>query len=595
MTTISVALCDNARRVLEARYLRRDEQRCVVESPQQMFERVAHAVAEAEGHFAGHGDVGFWEERFLRTLCSLDFLPNSPTLMNAGTPVGQLSACFVLPVGDSLEDIFDALKLAALIQRTGGGTGFSFSRLRPRGSLLSSTGGEASGPVSFMKIFDSVTEHVKLGGRRRGANMGVLRVDHPDILEFVSAKQDASDALRNFNLSVGVTDAFMLAVRDGRDYDLIDPHRAARAGRLAARDVFDTIVNAAWRTGDPGLLFLDTINRSNPTPHLGDMEATNPCGEVPLLPYEACNLGSINLAHMLRDDNGSPVADWERLRDVVELAVRFLDDVIEVGRYPSELITQVVQGNRKIGLGVMGFAEMLIRLAIPYDSDAAVKLASRLMRYVFRAARLASSRLVEERGIFPFWAGSVWEDLGLRVRNATLTSVAPTGTLSIIAGTTAGIEPLFALAYRRHALEGEVLSELSPLLRDHLSEAGVDVPAVLASVIERGSLPSSLGLAAETRRLFATALEIPARRHLQIQSAFQRYTDNSVSKTINLSGDATVEDVSRIYRDAWSLGLKGITVYRYGSKPSQVLELGAGEEAFQYEHAARCDPTECGA
>ena len=584
-------LSSNALRVLEARYLRRDADRRVVETPAQMFERVATAIGGAEALFGNADQVSYWQDQFLALLTSLSFLPNSPTLMNA--PGGQLSACFVLPVGDSMEEIFEAVKQMALVQRTGGGTGFSFSRLRPKGDLVASTSGEASGPVSFMKIFDCATENIKLGGKRRGANMGVLRVDHPDILEFITAKLDGT-SLQNFNLSVGVTDAFMQAVDHGSSYDLVHPRTGQPVTRGDAKRVFDTLVDAAWRTGDPGLLFLDTINRTNPTPHLGAIETTNPCGEIPLLPYESCNLGSINLVSVIREQEGSLFIDWEKLRGIVRRAMRFLDNVIEVNHYPIPEIEQMTRGNRKIGLGVMGFADLLIRLGTSYDSDDAETLAARLMQTIADEARLTSQQLSEERGPFLNWKGSRYEAQRVVFRNATCTAIAPTGTISIIAGTSASIEPLFALAYRRrHGLGGEEMTELNPLFLNYCERRGLATKQIAAEVLARGRLRDVNAIPAEAKRVFVTALEIPVERHLRMQSAFQRHVDNSVSKTINLPAEATLSDVALAYRRAWELGLKGVTVYRYGSKDSQVLELGAGEEAFHYDHASQCDPQEC--
>lgn len=589
----ALKLSENARRVLEARYLRRDAQRRIIETPEQLFERVAQAIAYAELLLGNAGQAAYWQEEFYKLLTSLDFLPNSPTLMNAGTPLGQLSACFVLPVEDTMEGIFEAVKQMALVQRTGGGTGFSFSRLRPKGDVVASTGGEASGPVSFMKIFDCATEHIKQGGKRRGANMGILRVDHPDILEFITAKLDEK-TLQNFNTSMGVTDAFMEAVRQDRHYDLIHPRTGKAVGKLRAKQVFHTIAEAAWQTGDPGLLFLDTINLANPTPHLGPLEVTNPCGEVPLLPYESCNLGSINLAHMVRWHNGRAAVGWEKLRAVVQRAVRFLDDVIEVNKYPIPEIDRMTRGNRKIGLGVMGFAEMLIRLGISYDSDAAVQLAEQLMRTIAEEALKTSQELAEERGVFPNWKGSVFEAQNVKVRNATRTAIAPTGTLSIIAGTSASIEPLFALAYRRtRVLGGQTLYEVNPIFLAYAQHYGFNAEKLIAEVLEKGRLKEVAGVSEEAQRLFVTALEIPPERHLQIQAAFQRHIDNSVSKTINLSQEASPQEVAQAYWRAWELGLKGITIYRYGSKSAQVLELGIDEEAHHYDHASKCDPEEC--
>jgi len=585
MTDIS--LSENARRVLEARYLRRDAVRRVIETPGELFERVARGVARAER------EPERWAEAFHRQLAALEFLPNSPCLMNAGTKLGQLSACFVLPVPDSMEGIFEAIKEMALIQQSGGGTGFSFSRLRPKGDIVASTGGEASGPVSFMKIFDAATENIKQGGKRRGANMGILRVDHPDILEFVGAKLDER-TLQNFNISVAVTDAFMQAAADDESYDLIHPGTGRRSGRLDAREVFDAIANAAWRTGDPGLIFLDEINRGNPTPALGPIEATNPCGEIPLLGHEACNLGSISLPRMLRERDGSVEIDWEKLRAVVRVSVRFLDDVIEVSNFPVPEITRMVTGNRKIGLGVMGFAEMLVRLGLPYDSDAAIAVAERVTKFLDAESLAASQQLAEERGVFPNWKGSTHASRDLRVRNATRTAIAPTGTIGIIAGTSPSIEPLFALAYRRsHVLGEETLLEVNPLFGEYAERFGIDREKLAAAIMEKGSLAGVPGVPERLKRLFVTALEISAEHHLEIQAAFQRHVDNSVSKTINLPQEATPEAIAEVYRRAWALHLKGITIYRYGSKSAQVLELGVGEQPHHYDYASRCDPGEC--
>jgi ribonucleoside-diphosphate reductase alpha chain len=584
-------LSPNARRVLDARYLRRDQARRVIETPDELFHRVARAVAQAELLVGSAREAEHWQDAFHRLLVSLDFLPNSPTLMNAGTPLGQLSACFVLPVEDTMEGIFGGLRSMALVQRTGGGTGFSFSGLRPRGDVVGSTGGEASGPVSFMRVFDCATENIKQGGRRRGANMGVLRVDHPDILEFVDAKLDER-SLQNFNLSVAVTDRFMETAQSGERYDLIHPASGRVVDRLDARAVFDRIADAAWRTGDPGLLFLDAINRANPTPALGVIETTNPCGEVPLLPWESCVLGSVNLARMVRGDGAD--LDWERLRGVVHAGVRFLDDVIEVNREPLPEIAEATRGNRKIGLGVMGFAECLILLGVSYDAEDAVAWADRIMAFVAAEALTASRRLTEERGVFPNWARSVYAARGERVRNATRLSVAPTGTISIIAGTSGGIEPLFALAYRRaHTLGGAPLVELNPIFLRYAKEHGLDGERVLAEIEATGHLQHVAGVPERVRRLFVTATEVPPRQHLRVQAAFQRHVDNAVSKTINLPEDAAAADVAEAYREAWGLGLKGVTIYRYGSKARQVLTLGVNEDPTGREFFAKCDPGAC--
>lgn len=579
---------ENALRVLEARYLRRDAEGNIVETPQQLFHRVAHAIAEAELLYGATADANRWEERFHGMLAALDFLPNSPTLMNAGTALGQLSACFVLPIEDNMESIFGTLRDAALIQRTGGGTGFSFSRLRPAGDRVASTGGSSSGPVSFMRIYDCATENIKMGGRRRGANMGVLRVDHPDIQEFVNAKRDGV-SLRNFNISVGATDEFMSAVESAGNLNLRHPADGRVVRTLAARKLFDEICDAACATGDPGLIFLGTIARSNPLPECGEIEATNPCGELPLSPYESCNLGSINLVHFVRERNGAATLDYDRLRTQVHDAVRFLDDVISVNRFPLEAIARQTLANRKIGLGVMGFAEVCILLGVSYASEKAIRLAEDLMAFIHREARAASIELANQRGTFPNWNRSTYAKGGIRVRNATLTSIAPTGTISIIAGTSSGIEPLFALAYRRHILGNQVFTDLNPLLVRHLERLGHSAKQALESVVATGRLCD----AGEASRLFVTALDISAEQHVRVQAAFQKYVDNAVSKTINMPREASPADVARAYSLAYALGCKGITVYRYGSKSETVLELGAGEVPEEREHFSKCDPGAC--
>jgi len=585
-------ITDNARRVLEARYLCRDKQGQVIEAPEEMFRRVAHHLAQVELNFGGRQAAGEWEERFYDALVRLDFLPNSPTLMNAGLPLGQLSACFVLPVGDSMEEIFDALKHMALIQQSGGGTGFSFSRLRPKGDVVSSTSGRSSGPVSFMRIFDCATENVRQGGKRRGANMGILRVDHPDIREFIEAKLDGQ-SFRNFNLSVGATDEFMKAAHDRRTLALHHPRSSQTTQTVPADELFAEMAQAAWRTGDPGLIFLDAINRANPTPEVGQIEATNPCGEVPLLSFEACNLASINLSHMVRDEGANAVIDWDKLADLVKVTMRFLDNVIDASRWPVPETAEIARANRKVGLGVMGFAEMLILLGIPYDSNRAVAVAEELMRFLAEKARAASQELAHERGVFPNWPKSIHARHHLRLRNTTCTSIAPTGTLSIIAGTSAGIEPLFALAYRRHVLDGQTLVDVNPLFVRHARQQGFYSERLMQQLQEKGSLTSLIDVPAAAKTLFPTALDIAPEAHLCIQAAFQKYVDNAVSKTINLPETATPNDIAAIYRRAWEMGLKGITVFRYGSKGQQVLELGSEETPEEHEHFVRCDPQSC--
>ncbi len=587
--SVKAEITDNARRVLEARYLCRDKQGQIAETPEEMFRRVAHHVAQVETKYQGNQTAGAWEERFYDALVRLDFLPNSPTLMNAGLPLGQLSACFVLPVGDSMEEIFDALKHMALIQQSGGGTGFSFSRLRPKGDVVSSTSGRSSGPVSFMRIFDCATENVRQGGKRRGANMGILRVDHPDIREFIEAKLDGQ-SFRNFNLSVGATDEFMKAALElapaltrGHAFALRHPRSGQATGTVKADELFAEMALAAWRTGDPGLVFLDTINRSNPTPDIGSIEATNPCGEIPLLAYEACNLASINLSHMVRREGDALAIDREKLADLTKLTMRFLDNVIDASRWPVSQTAEIAKANRKVGLGVMGFAEMLILLGVSYDSDRAVAVAEELMRFLGEKARAASQELARERGVFPNWPTSVYAPQGLRLRNATCTSIAPTGTLSII----------FALAYRRHVLDGQTLVDLNPLFLRHAREQGFYSEGLMQQLQERGSLTSLADVPAPAKALFPTALDIAPEAHLRIQAAFQKYVDNAVSKTVNLPQTATPENIAAIYRQAWEMGLKGITVFRYGSKGQQVLELGSEETPEEHEHFVRCDPQSC--
>ncbi len=583
-------LSENAKRVLEARYLRRDERGIVVEAPEELFRRVAKAVSEAEHLYAGRSSAVEWEERFYEALSSLEFLPNSPTLMNAGTPLGQLSACFVLPVDDTIEDIFEAVKNMAMIQRTGGGTGFSFSRLRPKDSVVASTGGRSSGPVSFMKIFDSATENIKQGGRRRGANMGVLRVDHPDIEEFVTAKLEEGE-LRNFNLSVGITDVFMEALQKEGDYELVDPKTKNVSGKLSAKYLFDKIAECAWRAGDPGVIFLDTINRAHTLTALGEIESTNPCGELPLLPYESCNLASINLSKTVAGDRTS--IDWDKLGNLVHLGVRFLDDVIDVNRFPLPEIENVTKGNRKIGLGIMGFAEMLIKLGISYASGEAAELAERIMLFIHDEAVKASVRLAEERGVFPNWSKSRYAGEGIRLRNATLTSIAPTGTISIIAGTTAGIEPLFALAYRRNVLEGQILYEINTLFVEYSKRKKFYSDELIRELFETGNIEDLEWIPPEARRVFVTALDVSYEAHIGIQAAFQKHVDNSVSKTVNMPESSTVQDVKKAYIKAYELGCKGITIFRYGSRKQQVLEIGADEKAFEREYFTKCDPEAC--
>ena len=592
-------ISENARAVLERRYLIRDEHGEAVETVDELFHRVADAVAAADVRFDPLADVADTAQSFYRMMTDLDFLPNSPTLMNAGRPLGQLSACFVLPVADSMEDIFDAIKNAALIHKSGGGTGFSFSRLRPKGSTVNSTGGVASGPISFMKVFNAATEAVKQGGTRRGANMGILRVDHPDILEFITCKNDTKE-ITNFNISVGLTEAFMEAAESGSEYELVDPASRRVTGRLNAREVFEAIVRSAWQTGEPGILFLDRLNKDNPCPGQGEIESTNPCGEQPLLPYEACNLGSINLVHHLRRTETGYALDRAKLEQTIRTAVHFLDNVIEVNQYPLPEIDAMTKKTRKIGLGIMGFADMLLYLGIPYDSDEGVAMASQVMELVQTIGHQESQRLAQVRGPFPLFAESVYRD-GAPLRNATVTTIAPTGTLSIIAGVSSGVEPVFAYAYYRNVMDNTHLIETNQILRDKLTELGLYSDELMRQIIEHGSLAHVEGIPEAVKRVFVCAHDVSPIWHVKMQAAFQQFTDNAVSKTVNFPNSATREEVAEVYRLAYELGCKGTTIYRDGSRDEQVLNIGvakAKQETALPDHVEKllesgCDSTAC--
>lgn len=568
-------LTENALKVLEKRYLARDEHGNVCETPEDMFRRVAATVASADKERLSEQELRELEDEFYDMMVNLEFLPNSPTLMNAGRPLGQLSACFVLPVEDTMEGIFDSVKNAALIHKSGGGTGFSFSRLRPKGSSVRSTGGVASGPVSFMKVFNAATEAVKQGGTRRGANMGILRVDHPDILEFITCKQNNTD-ITNFNISVAITESFMKAVEENADYDLIDPRTHQKAGALNAREVFELMVNMAWKNGEPGIIFLDRINRDNVTPELGEIESTNPCGEQPLLPYEACNLGSINLSAMVKKGpDNTMVIDYDKLRSTVRKAVHFLDNVIDVNKYPLPEIDEMTRGTRKIGLGVMGWADLLLILGIRYDSEEAEKLADEVMGFISRESRNMSSELAEVKGVFPYYDKSIYKESGLKVRNATTTTIAPTGTLSLIAGTSSGIEPLFAISYIKYVMDGTELVEVNPYFKEACMEAGLYSEELMREIAQKGSLHDVEGIPQHMKDLFVTAHDISPEWHVRMQAAFQRHTDNAVSKTVNLRREATLEDVADVFRHAYRTGCKGVTIYRDGSREEQVLNIGS--------------------
>ncbi|MEE8167653.1 MAG: vitamin B12-dependent ribonucleotide reductase [Candidatus Hydrothermarchaeales archaeon] len=580
----------NAAKVLERRYLKKDDKANTIETPSEMFRRVARNVAQADLLYDPDADVAVTEEEFYRLMSSLDFLPNSPTLMNAGTEIQQLSACFVLPVDDSMDGIFGALRAMALIHQSGGGTGFSFSKLRPKGDIVKSTMGVASGPLSFMRIFDVSTDVIKQGGRRRGANMGILRVDHPDILEFIVSKE-TEGFLANFNISVGITDEFIKAVQEDRELALVNPRNSKQIKKLRAKDVFDLIATMAWRTGDPGIIFLDRINRDNPTPALGEIESTNPCGELPLLPYESCNLGSINLSKMVTDGK----VDWEKLEKTVHLAVHFLDNIIDMNKYPFPEIKEMTKGNRKIGLGVMGYADMLVQLGISYGTEEAVALAGEVMQFINEEARKASAELARVRGSFPNFEKSVWRKRGYEaMRNATLTTVAPTGTISIIAGINSGIEPLFAVSFMRSVM-GTQLLEVNPFFEEDAKKGGFYSKELMIKIARLGSIQAIAEIPEGVRRAFVTSHDIAPEWHVRMQAAFQEHVDNAVSKTVNLPNNASIEDVRMIFLLAHELGCKGITVYRYGSKPEQVLNIVStpekGEElSVDSEFASGCRP-----
>lgn len=571
----AMILTDNARQVLEKRYLKRDKKNKAIETPEDMLRRVAQAVVAAELLYNPKADIKAIEDEFYRVMAYLEFLPNSPTLMNAGRELGQLSACFVLPVEDSMESIFDAVKNTALIHKSGGGTGFSFSRLRPATDRVGTTGGVASGPVSFMRAFDTATDVIKQGGMRRGANMAILNVDHPDIKRFIHAKDDNPTAFTNFNLSVAVTSKFMEAVRAGTDYDLVNPHTGEKAGTENAKTIFDEIVNSAWKTGDPGVIFIDQINKHNPTPNLGKIESTNPCGEQPLLPYESCNLGSINLSRMLTETGDGFEVDYVKLARVVKTGVRFLDDVIDVNKFPLPEIERRTKETRKIGLGVMGFADMLIQMGIPYDSDDALRIATDVMKFINDEAMKSSAELAKERGAFPAFKGSIYDVTGgSKIRNAACTTIAPTGTLSIIAGCSSGIEPLFALSYIHNILDGARQVEVNAAFEAAAKTGGFYSEELMEKLATGTHLNTIEEIPDNIRRVFVTAHEISPEWHVQMQAAFQKSTHNAVSKTVNFPEEATPDDIEKVYLMAHDLGLKGITVYRDKSREEQPLSTG---------------------
>lgn len=572
------ALLPNSVTVLKKRYLRKKESG-EMETPKDLFIRVAKNISQAELKFDPQADVDSVAEMFYNQMAALKFLPNSPTLMNAGNALQQLSACFVLPVEDSLEGIFEAVKYTALIHKSGGGTGFSFTRLRPKDDSVKTTKGVSSGPVSFMSVFDAATETIKQGGMRRGANMGILRVDHPDIMDFIYAKQDKTK-LTNFNLSVGITEEFMKSVKKGTDYDLLTPRDRKKVGSKNAKEVFNEMVRLAWEGGDPGIIFLDRINNANPTPAEGEMESTNPCGEQPLLPYESCNLGSINLVQFVK--NGK--IDWDDLKNTCCIAVRFLDNVIEMNNYPIKQIDEMTKKNRKIGLGIMGWADMLVMLNIPYNSEKAISLAEEVIKFIRDEGRKMSVELAEVRGSFPGFDKSIYPGLGFKaMRNATITTIAPTGTISIIAGASSGIEPYFALAYYRNVMDNNKLPEVNPYFLEKAHEGKFYSESLLNKLADAGNAHNLTEVPEEVRKIFVTSHEISPEWHVRMQAAFQKYTDNAVSKTVNFENSATIEDVEKAYMLAYDLGCKGITIYRDGSRDNQVLNIGKVKEEASVE------------
>jgi len=572
-----LSISENCLKVLEKRYLMKDKDGKVIETSEGMFRRVSRYIAKADKSYgASNQEIKETENKFYNSMSNFEFMPNSPTLMNAGRDLGQLSACFVLPIGDSMESIFDAIKNTAMIHKSGGGTGFSFSRLRPKNSVVRSTGGVSSGPVSFMKVFNAATQAVKQGGTRRGANMGILRVDHPDILEFIRCKENDKE-ITNFNISIAVTEDFMNKVIADEEYSLIEPHNKKEFKKLKAKEVFDLIVDLSWKNGEPGIIFIDRINKDNPTPELGEIESTNPCGEQPLLPFESCNLGSINLAKTVCG-NGKKQVDWDALKELVHIGVHFLDNVIDVNKFPLQEIEKMTRANRKIGLGVMGWADMLIKLEIPYNSEEAVQLGEKIMKFISDEARIKSQELSKKRGAFSTFKESAFAEKGLKeLRNATLTTIAPTGTISIISNTSSGIEPLFALSYYRNVMDNDKLIEVNALFEEVSKKDGFYSRKLMEEIAEKGSIKDVEDVPEKYKKIFVTSHDIAPIWHIRMQAAFQKYTDNAVSKTVNFSHDATKDDVREVYMLAFKLGCKGITIYRDKSREEQVLNINSDD------------------